>query len=244
MRSKMAWFPEQAAAGTARDFLGRLASATQLLFAGLLAVIASADTEPGFVPRGAVLFLVFGIPGIVGWLGAARRRPALLIAAGVTSLVGAFIAFSGVTLIFLIPALLFVFGAAQVEGTRAPGGASIVAGIARAGAAIAIVAMLVGAGASALLVTDDTCWTQYHDPAGPRIEPFPYTTGEMAVPPGAVSAGCSTGVISARGVGLAAILWSGVLVLAARSSRRGPDAYVSGSGTHLPSATPTATNSG
>jgi hypothetical protein len=224
--------------------LGRLAAITQLLFAGLLAVIASADTEPGFLPRGAVLFLVFGIPGIVGWLGAATRLPALLIAAGVTSFVGAFIAFSGVTLIFLVPGWLFVFGAAQVEGTRVPEGGSMVNGIARAGVAVAIVAMLVGAGASALLVTDDTCWTEYHGPAGPRIEPFPYTTGEMTVPPGAVSAGCSTGVISARGVGLAALLWAGALVLAVRSSRRGRDAYVSGSGTHWPSATPTATNSG
>src|SRR5213593_383457 len=94
--------------------LGRLASTTQFVFAGLLAVIASADPEPGFLPRGVVIFLVFSIPALVGWLGAARSRPALLIGAGLTSFVGAFIAFSGVTLIFLIPALLFVFGAVQV----------------------------------------------------------------------------------------------------------------------------------
>jgi hypothetical protein len=51
-------------------------------------------------------------------------------------------------------------------------------------------------------------------------------------------------VISDRGIGRAALLWTGALVLAARSSRRREDAYVSGTGTHLPSATPTATNSG
>ena len=213
--------------------LGRLASATQLLFAGLLALIASHDPEPGFVPRGAVLFLVFGVPAIVGWLGAVRGRSAILIAAGMTSAIGAFIAFSGVTLIFLIPALLFLFGAVQVQGSSPWERTSIRAEVARMGAAAAILVMLVGAGASALLVTDDTCWTEYHDAAGARIELFPYTTGEIAVPPGATSAACSTGAISGRGVGLAALLWFGALVLAARSSRRpqeGP--YVNGIETH------------
>jgi hypothetical protein len=216
---------------------------TQLVFAALLAVVAS-SFEPGFIPRSAAVFLTFAIPGITGGLGAVRRRAALLLAAGVTSFVSAFIAFSGVTLIFLIPALLFVFGSVEVQVSSPRHQTSIFRDIARAAAAVAIVVLLVGAGASALFVTDATCWAEYHGAAGPRVEPFPYTTGEMSVPGDAMSVSCSTGVISARGIGLAALLWTGALVLAARSSRRRPDSYDSGSGTHWPSATPTATNSG
>lgn len=223
---------------------GRLASMTQVLFAGLLAIVASFAAEPGFLPRGVVIFLVFAIPALVGWLGAVRSRPALMIGAGLTSFVGAFMAFSGVTLIFLIPALLFVFGAVQVQGSsRARGRESIARGIARAGATFAIVVLLVGAGGSALLITDEGCWADYRDSAG-RVEPFPYTTGEISVPPTATSVGCSTGIISPRGVGLAAVLWAGAVLLAERSSRGRDAPYVSGSGTHWPSATLTATNSG
>lgn len=210
--------------------LGRLASVTQVLFGGLLAIVASSSFEPGFILRGAALFLVFAIPGIVGGLGAVGRRPALLIAAGLTSFVGAFIAFSGVTLIFLIPALLFVFGAVQVQGSGPQKRNSIAGGIARAAAAVAIVVLLVGAGASALLVTDDTCWAEYHGAGGARIEPFPYTSGEIALPDDATSASCSTGVISARGVGLAAVLWAGALFLAAQSSRLPPESRSGGWG--------------
>ena len=147
--------------------LGRLAGATQVLFAGLLAIVASFAAEPGFLPRGVVIFLVFAIPALVGWLGAVRRRPTLLFGAGLTSFVGAFIAFSGVTLIFLIPALLFVFGAVQLQGSGGtPGRESIARGIARAGAALAIVLLLAGAGGSALLITDEGCWADYRDSGG------------------------------------------------------------------------------
>jgi hypothetical protein len=217
---------------------------TQAVFAGLLAIVASFAAEPGFLPRGVVIFLVFAVPALVGWLGVVRSRPALLIGAGLTSFVGAFIAFSGVTLILLIPALLFVFGAVHVQGSSPAGGReSTASGIVRTGAAIAIVVMLVGAGGSALLITDEGCWADYRDSGG-RVEPFPYTTGEISVPPAATSVGCSTGIISPRGVGLAVLLWAGALLLAERSSSRRNGPYVSGSGTHWPSATPTATNNG
>jgi len=202
-------------------FAARLGALTQVVFAGLLAVVASFGAEPGFVPRGVVLFVIFAIPGLVGWLGVERRRPGLLVAAGVTSFVGAFIAFSGVTLIFLIPALLLLAGAVRVQLTDPPTGrVAILPALGRAVSAFAIVVMLVGAGASALLLTDNACWVVYEAGTAPRIEAVPYTTGEMAVPSNATSMSCSTGVISVRGVGLGGLLWAGALVLAERSSRR------------------------
>ena len=205
-------------------FAARLGAITQVLFAGILGIVASFGFEPGFLPRGLVLFALFAIPGMVGWLGVERRRPALLVAAGLTSFVGAFVAFSGVTLIFLIPALLLIAGAVRVQVSSPPQGrASILPALGRGLAAGAILAMLVGGGAAAILLTDDACWSEYRTGDGSRIQTLPYSTGEMTAPPGATSMSCSTGLISARGVALGGALWLGALILAERSSRR-PDA--------------------
>jgi len=202
-------------------FAARLGAITQVVFGGLLGIVASFASEPGFLSRGAVLFLTFAVPGLVGWVGATRRRPALLVAAGVTSFVGAFVAFSGVTLIFLIPALLLLVCAVHMQVAEpSRGRAAILPALGRAVAACAIVVMLVGAGASTLLLTDDGCWVEYRVGTEPRIQAVPYTTGEMTVPGNATSMSCSTGVISVRGVGLGGLLWAGALVLAERSSRR------------------------
>jgi hypothetical protein len=202
-------------------FAARLGAMTQIVFAGLLGIVASFGAEPGFLPRGAVLFLTFAVPGLVGWLGVERRRPALLVAAGLTSFVGSFIAFSGVTLIFLIPALLLLAGAVRVQVSEPPRGrVAMLPALGRAVAACAVLVMVVGAGASALLLTDNACWVEYQAGTEPRIQAVPYTTGEMSVPANATSMSCSTGVISVRGVGLGGLLWTGALVLAERSSRR------------------------
>jgi len=202
-------------------FAARLGALTQVVFAGLIGIVASFGSEPGFLPRGAVLFLTFAVPGLVGWLGVTRRRPALIVAAGLTSFLGAFIAFSGVTLIFLIPALLLVVGAVRVQMLEPPRErVALLPALGRAAVACAIVVMLVGAGASALLLTDNACWVEAPSGAEPRIREVPYTTGEMAVPSNATSMSCSSGVISARGVALGGLLWAGALILAERSSRR------------------------
>src|SRR5512132_3875550 len=56
--------------------LGRLAAVTQLVFAGVLGGFASLHAEVSLIQRGPVLLAIFGLPGIVGWVGAIRRRPA------------------------------------------------------------------------------------------------------------------------------------------------------------------------
>ena len=198
---------------------GRLAAATQLVFAALLGGLATLATEPGFIHRGVVLFGIFAMPAVVGFIGARERRSSLLAAAGLTSFVGAFIAFSGVTLIFLFPALLFLAGAVAVE-FRGRDRHSIGASLVRLMAAIAVTVLIVGAGASALLVTDEGCWNAYETPTGIRIERLPYTTGEKTIPSGARSSGCSTGLMSLRGVAGGVALGGAALGLAWWSGRR------------------------
>jgi hypothetical protein len=209
--------------GDRAQFLGRLASATQLVFAGLFGGLASLQFEPGFVPRGTLLLIVFALPAIVGFTGTTKRRPALLAAAGVTSAIGAFIAFSGVTLIFLMPALLFLVAAVRLALTTTGLALSaLLPGIARLVISAAVVVLIVGTEAAGLLITDSACWSEFRGPTGVRIETAPYSTGAMEIPPGATVSGCSTGNISARGVGLAGVLALAALGMTCLVARRPP----------------------
>ncbi len=204
------------AMGARAAFPGRLAGAVQILFAVLLGGVSAlaGDSSPDFIPRGVILAGAYSLPGIVGMLGVAQRRPALLLAASGASAVGSVLAFSGVTLIFLLPAVLFAYAAVRLASV-----ASSTAGIRASGViagtviAAALIALVMGAGASALLVTDERCWTTYATQGGTRIEAAPFTTGEVTVPAGALSYNCSTGVLSARGVGLAGMLGGTALAL-------------------------------
>jgi hypothetical protein len=204
-------------------FPGRLAGTVQVLFALLIGGVSAlaSQSSPDFLPRGQVLLAIYALPGIVGLLGVTQRRPALLLAAAAASAVGSVLAFSGVTLIFLVPAVLFLVGAVRLASTESGSPGRGVAGVlAGAGIAATLIALMIGAGASAFLVTDERCWTTYETPGGIRYEPAPWSTGEMEVPQGALSSSCSTGVLSARGIGLGGLLGSGAVALAVATRRR------------------------
>jgi hypothetical protein len=213
-------------------FLGRLAGLTQLVFAGLIAAVSAfaSSGDPDFVPRWAVLFLWYALPGVIGLIGVQADRPWLVLVAGLTTAIGASIAMSGVTLIFLVPAILFLFGAARLaRSTPSRRGDGWARGLAQLGLAAAIAVLVVGAGAALLVNTDSACWTEYRTAAGVRIELLPFMTDGVQVPDGATSVSCSTGLITARGVGLAGLLGGAALGLAAIGARRrGPGSSESG----------------
>lgn len=222
-RDRLEDHPASSISSDRSRFAGRLAGLTQVIFAALLGGVSAlaSGPEPGFMPRWAVLFIVFALPGVVGLIGTQAQRPSLLVAAGVSSAVGAVVAFSGVTLIFLVPAVLFLYGAIRLSSSVQPvGGEGWAGGLAQVGLAAAVAVLLVGAGASAILNTDAACWTEYRTPTGTRIELMPYTSGGVQVPDGATSVSCGTGLISARGVGLAGLLAGSALGLAAIAARR------------------------
>ena len=203
------------------QFTGRLAGATQIIFAILISGFSLFQFEPGFLPRGVVLIGVFAAPGVVGLIGVRARRPALLVAAGLTSAVGSFIAFSGVSLIFLIPSVLFLVGAVRLaSGNLGSPRGGWTSGLAQALIAVAIVPLLIGAGASGLLITDSACWTTYGSGLDSHIVVQPYTNGEMELPTDATSMHCATGLISPQGVGLAVVLDGAALGLAFLATRR------------------------
>jgi hypothetical protein len=94
--------------------LGLIGSVIQLALAALLGGIASRPdvfpNPPEPIPRGLALGLLYALPAAIGALGAMGGRRPLLAAAATLLTVGSVLTFSGVTLVFLVPAI--VFGAA------------------------------------------------------------------------------------------------------------------------------------
>ena len=101
------------------------------LILGVVASTAGSDGVPAEIPRGVVLAALLGAPAAIGGLGAVSGRRVLLVAAGILCLCLSVLAFSGVTLILLIPALLFlrasVSDAAEPRARQAPNPLRLVA---------------------------------------------------------------------------------------------------------------------
>jgi hypothetical protein len=171
--------------------------------------------------------MAYSMPGVIAFVGIRARRPWLLVAAGFASAVGSIVAFSGVTLIFVVPAVLLLAGAIRLAASDARHPTAtlrdrLVAASTQPLAAAAIVALLVGGGGSALLLTDAGCWITHDTGAGQRIEVLPYSTGEVTLSGDVVSGGCTNGLISGRGVGLGVVLEISALGVAALAARRRP----------------------
>jgi hypothetical protein len=95
--------------------LGFLGAAVQLAFAVVLGVGAGGSSDfpdpPEVVPRGLAMGLLYATPAVIGALGAIGRRRSVLAAAAAATTIGSVLSFSGVTLIFLVPGLLFAAAA-------------------------------------------------------------------------------------------------------------------------------------
>lgn len=222
-------------------FLGRLGALTQITFAIVIGAFSLFNRQPDFVPRWAVVLIVYSMPGVIAFVGIRARRPWLLVAAGLASAIGSILAFSGVTLIFVVPAVLLLAGAIRLAGAdaRGPSGTTrdrFVAALTQPVAAAGVVVLLVAGGGSALLLTDAGCWTTHDTGAGQRIEVLPYSTGEMTLSGDAVSGGCTDGLIGARGVGLGGLLELAAVGLAALAARRRESPALPDGGAPLPSA--------
>jgi hypothetical protein len=198
--------------------MARIGALSQIVFAGLIGGMTAlvGTQEPDFVPRPVLLFAIFALPGVVGLVAIARHRPATMLAAGIASAIGSLIAFSLVTLIFLIPAGLMLIGAATIRADPGGWGARALG----AGRGVLVLALLLGAGGAGLLITDERCWAWRETPGGIVMEPAPYTTGEMTVPTGSTGFGCSSGTISARGVGLGFVVGLAAIGIAGMPRRR------------------------
>jgi hypothetical protein len=171
-------------------------------------------SPPEAVPRPIVLALLLSIPAGIAAIGSMRGSRPVLIAAGILCLVQSFIAFSGVTIPFVIPALLLLV----IGGNSAAGGASRRAAV---GGAL-IVALGVAALIAPFVLTQTTCWVARRGADGSVIytqTPATNTdSGSLGLDD--LASGCGSGDLTVEGVGLAALLGIGAIALAAVAASR------------------------
>ncbi|NJD27097.1 MAG: hypothetical protein FIA92_02230 [Chloroflexi bacterium] len=189
---------------------GLVGVVAQLVFAialgGLSLSQGHASPEP--LPRGLAIGLLYATPAVVGWLGTVARRRSLLLAAAAADVVGAPLSWSFVTLLFLVPAILFVGEMGRLPN-REMGGRSR---LGQALAGVAVAALLVGAGVALLGLTEPLCWIATQGPAGISYQIVP-DAGGIPIGPGQ-SAGCDSAALTLQGIGLAAALALAALGLA------------------------------
>jgi hypothetical protein len=202
---------------TAR-WIGLLAAVTQLALAVALVGISTAARDanssagpPEPISRGLALGLLFSVPAAIGGIGAIGRRPALLFAAGIMALAGSVVSFSGVTLMFLIPAILFVYAAAKTTGPPRL--------VSEAALTILLVVLGLGAAFAPFGLTDARCWVAEGTSSGTVYRITPFSGGSVSLSGSEISGGCDTGLISLRGAALATVLGIGVIGLAGWSVR-------------------------
>src|SRR5947207_4818778 len=107
---------------------GYLGAENQIVLAIALMALVNQLRDPVGPPepvnRGLALGMIYALPAVVGGLGAWTGRRPLLAAAALACAVGSVLSFSGVTLLFLIPALLFAVAAASPRGAGSAAGAT------------------------------------------------------------------------------------------------------------------------
>lgn len=212
--------------------LGLVAAALVLgygLFVALLPLMLYNDPRPPWwIYRPIALFGLFAVPAAVAAIGTLRRVKPLLIVAGVLCLLQAYIAFSGVTLGFMVPAVVLLWlGAA---GSRSSQEVPPIRSVLIAG--VAIIGLTVAAWVSLFALTEPRCWVGVQTADGtisvvevPATDTMLY--GPSEIPSG--GSGCSSAELTVQGIGVSAVLAIGAIAFAgaaaaASAGRRTDDA--------------------
>jgi hypothetical protein len=83
--------------------------------AGLAAFLLAATNSAGdAIPRPLVIGALYGTPGVVGLLGVGGQSRSLLVGAAIPLFPGALLSWAGVTLVFVLPGVLMIAGAAAI----------------------------------------------------------------------------------------------------------------------------------
>lgn len=91
------------------------------MFAALVAFLGSTPLpSPDAILRPFAMGVLYATPGIIGLIGTYGRRRSLLIGAALPLFPGAILSWSGVTLLFLVPAGLLLAAAAVAPASSAP----------------------------------------------------------------------------------------------------------------------------
>jgi hypothetical protein len=180
---------------------------------GLISANAGATDmgPPDVVPRPVILALLLMVPAAVAAIGAWRRSGPILVAAGLLCLAQAFIAFSGVTIPFVIPAILLLWLGGRMSATPHARRAGV--------GAMLVIALGIGSWFALLGMTETVCWVARDDGDGKLVySQIPITdTFTMGIED--VASGCDGGALTTQGIALAAILAIGSIAVAGLAAR-------------------------
>ncbi|MDO8483575.1 MAG: hypothetical protein Q7S35_01375 [Candidatus Limnocylindrales bacterium] len=159
-------------------------------------------TTPWSIYRPIALFGLFAVPAVVAGIGAIRGVRPLLIAAGALCLLQAYIAFSGVTMGFVVPAIVLLWlGAAAPSSAEEPrpSRATLLAGV-------AIIGLTIAAWVSLFALTEERCWVASRASDGALSYAVVPVTNTMTLGPDQVAGGCDGGTLTVQGIGVSAVI--------------------------------------
>lgn len=199
---------------------GLIVVAYSLLVALLPLVLHDEPRPPWWLGRPMALFGLLSLPAVIGGIGAMRGTRPMVVAAGVICLLQSFVAFSGITFGFIVPALMFLpLGAAERWPQAArPRRTTLVAGI-------VVILLAAGAWTSLLMLTGPRCYSFSRQLDRSLIfTEVPATDTQLHGPARIIGdgGGCGSSELTVQGMGVSAVLAFGAIALAtiSGSSRR------------------------
>jgi hypothetical protein len=127
---------------------GRIGALSDIGAAVVLAalLLAATSASADVVPRPLFLGVLYAVPGLVGLIGVRTSQAWLLVAGALPLIPGVFLSFTGITLIFLLPAAFMLIGAARMQPPPGERRIGLLTGI----AALVIAGLIIVAGWVAL----------------------------------------------------------------------------------------------
>ena len=197
------------------------------LFVALLPLVLYNDPRPPWwLVRPIALFTLFSVPAGVALIGIIRGVRALLAVAGALCLLQAFIAFSGVTLGFVIPAMMLLAAGAAGSAAAEPRPSRTVRI-----AGVLVVVLVIGAWTSLLGLTATRCYVTLRAADGAVVSTeTPATESALNGPTLIIGegGGCENGELTAGGMALGAAFAAGAIAVAWRAAEAGDRSITSG----------------
>lgn len=209
----------------ARRTAGLVVSATIVVLAVVIAALPSIQNPMdlrgadalSIVPRPLVIGALLALPAVIGAIAALGGSGPLFVAAGALCLAQSFVAFSGVTLGFVVPALVLI----SLGLRRDPNDPTDRPGRTRERmAGVLVFGLGIAAWIATLALTETVCWTARTGLDGSPIYERVPLTDTMTLGPGMIAGGCDGGSITAEGVAVGAILVIGAIAIAWLASAR------------------------
>lgn len=187
-----------------------------LLVALLPLVIYHDPRPPWWIERPIALFGLFGVPAVVALIGALHGARPLVVAAGVLCLLQSYIAFSGVTIGFVVPGLLLL-----AAGTSDSWPDASPVSLMTLSAGVIVTALTIGAWVALFAMTQPRCYGISRTADGTfQTAEVPATDQMLRGPlhiPGE-GGGCSSAELTAQGLGVSTVLAIGAMAVAAAAT--------------------------